>query len=287
MDMLFKPTPHEEAIALLRNKPAVTRDVFEKLSPELRARAFTVSGIENMDTLQRLRDKIARLPEGVPWDEVKADVLQDVLPYFVDPDASEEDQAGQTAAAARRSELLVRHHGFQAYATTQHVLIQETKDALPYLQYWSMGDGRVRESHAALDTTVLRVDSPFWDGHYPPWEWSCRCMVTQLTDEDVADMRAEDSDKAPEAQRVIEGVRLERLQEQGRISLGPSSDVDVSPPEARGGSYRFQPQHMQIPFDQITERYEPEVLSKLTTWAESVDLGDGRSLWDWMQRGQS
>ena len=194
----FTPTPHDEAIALISNKPAVTRDVFDQLTPELKARAFTVTGIENMDVLQRLRDKVAKLPEGVPWKDVKKEVLSDVMPYYVDPDADADEQKKQKRAASRRAELLVRHHGFQSYAASQYALIQETKDALPYLQYWSMGDGKVRESHAALDGIVLRADSPFWDTHYPPWEWSCRCMVTQLTDADVADMRAEDSGKAPE-----------------------------------------------------------------------------------------
>ena len=111
-------------------------------------------------------------------------------------------------------------------------------------------------------------------------------MVTQLSEADVADMRAEDSGKAPEAKRVIEDTRLDRLENEGRISKGPSGDIDVSSPVERGGSYRFSPADMQIEFEKITARYEPDQLKLLSSWAAKVDLGDGRNLWDWMQKGQ-
>ena len=43
-----------------------------------------------------------------------------------------------------------------------------------------MGDDRVRQEHAALERTILPVDHPFWDKHYPPNGWNCRCNVVQV-----------------------------------------------------------------------------------------------------------
>lgn len=58
--------------------------------------------------------------------------------------------------------------------------IQGRKGALPYLRYITAGDERVRHSHALLDGVTLPVDDPFWDAHYPPNGWNCRCTVQQV-----------------------------------------------------------------------------------------------------------
>lgn len=51
--------------------------------------------------------------------------------------------------------------------------------AMPYLRYSTVGDSLVRDSHAALDGTVKRIDDNFWDNYYPPNGWRCRCTTTQ------------------------------------------------------------------------------------------------------------
>lgn len=67
--------------------------------------------------------------------------------------------------------------------------IQEDKDVLPYLQYETVGDGRVRPEHAVLDKIIRKVDDKFWDTLYPPNGWNCRCTVKSLADGEVTDLR--------------------------------------------------------------------------------------------------
>jgi len=57
---------------------------------------------------------------------------------------------------------------------------QSVKDVLPYLQYRTQRDGRVRVEHAVLDGFTAPVDHPVWDTIYPPNGWRCRCFVAQL-----------------------------------------------------------------------------------------------------------
>jgi hypothetical protein len=69
------------------------------------------------------------------------------------------------------------------------------KNTLPLLQFDTVGDGRVRVAHQALDGIIKPVDDPFWNSFYPPLDWNCRCSVRQLADGEVT---ITDSDKLPQ-----------------------------------------------------------------------------------------
>jgi len=46
-------------------------------------------------------------------------------------------------------------------------------------------DERVRASHRAWHNVTLPVDDPWWQTHYPPNGWRCRCTAVQLRARDV------------------------------------------------------------------------------------------------------
>lgn len=50
----------------------------------------------------------------------------------------------------------------------------------PVLKYVTVGDERVRHSHAQLDGLKARVSDPIWDSIMPQNDWGCRCTVIQL-----------------------------------------------------------------------------------------------------------
>ena len=60
-----------------------------------------------------------------------------------------------------------------ARATDKWMDIQEIKDVKPLLKYQTVGDGRVRPYHAALDNVVKPVDDPFWSVYFPPNDYNC------------------------------------------------------------------------------------------------------------------
>ena len=108
MDTSFAFAPNTEAVALISGLRPVASSVFYGLLPELRARAFTVSGVEGANVLQRVRDAIAALPQGIgddgqpyTWDTQKQ-ILADEL------EASNFSQeAAQTRAQLIHDQLLL------------------------------------------------------------------------------------------------------------------------------------------------------------------------------------
>ena len=59
--------------------------------------------------------------------------------------------------------------------------IQRTRDLLPYLVY-SLGPSQVhRDQHVGWAGLILPVDDPWWNTHFPPNGWGCRCRVRQVS----------------------------------------------------------------------------------------------------------
>lgn len=57
---------------------------------------------------------------------------------------------------------------------------KQNADIMPYLQYSTVGDARVRDEHTRLNGVIRKIDDNFWKTHFPPNGWRCRCGVDQL-----------------------------------------------------------------------------------------------------------
>ena len=179
--------PNEAAADYIRGKAVADPTNFGNLPAQLKQRAFAVAGIEQMDVLKRLRDTIAKLPEGTSWDEAKRDLASEISPFT----------GGDMKAARAKAEMQLRIHGFQAYAVARHQQQMEVIKSFPYWKYETVGDSRVRAGHAALDGKVLRADDDWWKTHYPPWDWGCRCIVVPLDEEDAQAIGITDPNDMP------------------------------------------------------------------------------------------
>ena len=241
--------PNKAAADYIRGKAVADPKNFGKLPDQLKQRAFTAVGIEQLDVLRRLRNAVAKLPEGANWDEVKKELAAEISPFVGSGDAKFDQ-----AAAKARAEFMLRTHGFQAYAVSRHQQQMETADIFPYWKYVTVGDNRVRPGHAALDGKVLRADDPWWKTHYPPWDWGCRCIVESLDEED--------------AQRI-----------------GISKSGDMPRPE-HCDSYSFDPSDAGISIDMLTQGRDDADLRLLFNGARKAtvqrDDGTNETMWDYM-----
>jgi SPP1 gp7 family putative phage head morphogenesis protein len=282
-DLLLKPVPNKAAIAFLKDKPPVARGIFDRMLPEVQSRMFTVAGIQPVNVLQSLRDRIADLPAGGDWNEIKKDLVSEISPFL----GTDEDSL---AAAERKAELLLRSHGYQAYSATAYAAIQEQKDVFPFLRYQTAQDDRVRESHAALEGLVLPVDDPFWLTHWGPWDYGCRCPhPVALSRTDVAEIAAEDKTKPADQRSILSPEQRDTINRSGFLIRGPNANVDVRAPRDKGqpGAYNWQPSDLRLGLDDLKKRYDAPTWSAFETFARRARLdpseGASPTVWDWLE----
>ena len=241
--------PNEAAADYIRGKAVADPKNFGALPPQLKQRAFTVAGIEQLDAIKRIRDAVAKLPEGASWDEAKKEIAGLISPFV-----GGDDDSKRTTASRARAEFLLRTHGFQAYSVARHQQQMATVKSHPYWMYETVGDNRVRAGHAKLDGKVLRADDPWWKTHYPPWDWGCRCVVIALDEEDAQE-------------------------------FGISEHNDMPTPE-RSDSYSFDPSDAGISLDQLTEIKDEADMRLFSAQARQATVQeDGRepaTMWDYM-----
>ena len=282
---LFRAVPAAEAAAFLLEKPAISRAVFDELLPDLQARAFMVTEIEAADVLQSLKETLAKLPAGGDWKTIRTELAAQISPWLSSPEA-----------AAKRAELLLRHHGLAAYQVAQGRQIEEHADVFPYLQYVATRDGRVRDGHDALNGIILPVDDPFWLDHMPPWEWNCRCQVIQVSRARYAQIAERDAARPPEERQILDEPTRERMNREKVLTrtrgLGTGTEpgerpgiptrVDLRTARDRAGtSGPATTKDLRMPLDTIRERYDADVWAHFEARAKARRLDDGRTLWDW------
>jgi SPP1 gp7 family putative phage head morphogenesis protein len=169
--------PHvtfEQARRFFRGKVALTRDEFDLLVDEVKRRAFTVAYVTSMDLI---RDVKSAIDSAIEIGTTLAD-FQAALNTLI-------DERGWTGTTPWHAETVFRTNIQSAYGAGRFEQQSSVAETYPYAEYSAIIDGREREEHGALDGTIAPIDSAFWQIHYPPWDYNCRCSAIPMTAEDV------------------------------------------------------------------------------------------------------
>lgn len=183
--------PPAEAVAYMqgRERLKITYD-WRELWHDEHARQFTVSRLARADLLQSLRDGIEK---SVGGDLTRRDWMKNARALLekegwwgtrqvTRPDGS----VVETTFNPRRLQLIYDVNTRMAYAAGRWQRVQAAKESHPYLRYVTRADERVRASHAAWHNVTLPVDDPWWQTHYPPNGWRCRCRAVPMRAADYA-----------------------------------------------------------------------------------------------------
>jgi len=195
--------PPAEAIDFFRAKGFKVGFAWQDVWQEEHARAFTVAKAMSRDVLETIREAVDEaLAKGETLETFRAKLtpLLQAKGWWgrkrmIDP-ATGLARTVQLGSP-RRLKIIYDMNMRMARAAGRWEKIQRTKDALPYLRYTAVMDERTRPQHAEWHGTILPVDDPWWDTHYPPCGWNCRCTVIQLDAGTIADNGWEVSDAPP------------------------------------------------------------------------------------------
>lgn len=172
-----EPLPFAEAIEAFRGRLPLSPEEYHTLSDEAKTRAFTLSGVASEDLIGEVFKGIDRaIAEGETFESFSKTFLQKL-----------EKAWGKDAPHRLRTVFETNvQSSYQAgryKALTDPAVLAERN----LFMYDAVNDGRTRPAHRALDGKVVRADDPFWDTHYPPNGWRCRCGVISLTEAGAAE----------------------------------------------------------------------------------------------------
>ncbi len=192
------PVP-KEALDYLRAKGYRVgfdhRDVFQ----EEHATAWTVAKAMRLDILEAIRAAVDEAIEGgMTFAAFKRDLqpLLEKLGWWgrgelLDPLTGEtrEVQLG----SPRRLKTIYDVNLRQAHAAGQWERIERTTRTHPYLLY-ALGPSREhRPEHVGWAGILLRADDPWWQTHFPPNGWGCKCWVRQVSRREAERLQASGS----------------------------------------------------------------------------------------------
>jgi len=171
--------PFAEAIAYLGRKLDVPTASWTDIREAMHARAFVVAGAIKGQLIADFHDAINRaIAEGRTLADFRRDFDAIVARHGWDYNGSRN----------WRSAVIYNTNMRMAVAAGRWAQGMRLADGggKVYIRYTAILDSRTRPLHRQWHGIILPVDHPFWDTHYPPNGWNCRCSIQFLTHDELA-----------------------------------------------------------------------------------------------------
>lgn len=170
--------PFDEAIQFFRQKLGLKSATWSYVYAEEHDHAFTVAGVMRDDMLQDFRTAIDQaIAEGTTYQAFLADFDTIVAKY------------GWSYNGSRgwRSRVIYDTNIRTSYQAGRYAQMTDP-DVLKYRPNWMYqhGDSRhPRPLHLSWNGIVLPADDPWWQTHFTPNGWGCKCRVVPLSNRDL------------------------------------------------------------------------------------------------------
>lgn len=180
--------PPEQAIAYFKGKGYTFSGDWYDTWQEAHAKAFTVAGVMRTDVLEDVRGIVQKaLDEGLSLGEFRKGMYSKLAAKGWGSDGVDLDT--MELANPWRVKTIYQTNMQTAYMAGRYAEMMDNVDNRPYWEYVAVMDNHTRPAHAALNGKVFKSNDPFWDTHYPPLGYRCRCRVRALSGGDIKDRK--------------------------------------------------------------------------------------------------
>lgn len=188
-----QPPVPQSVIDYLTSKGLQSSEHWTEVWREEHATAFTVARSAGYDILSDIQDALVKnIREGGTYRSFEKDLKPNLQAkgwwgWAIDKETGEVlkqyEGTGEPVelGTPRRLKIIYEANWATANAAGQWERIQQRVTTSPYLLYQLGPSKEHRPEHQRWDGMILRADDPWWDSHYPPNGWGCKCYVDQIT----------------------------------------------------------------------------------------------------------
>jgi hypothetical protein len=177
----------KEALEYLKNKNLKTGFSYRDVWNEEHATNFTVAKAMQIDVLSDIKKAMEQaIEKGESFEHFKKNLAPTLQQkgwwgkkQMIDP------VTGKTVNAQLGSDRRLK----TIYATNLRSAYQEGRwersqasTSHPYLMYRVGNSRHHRKEHLAWDGLILPKDDPWWNSHYPPNGWGCKCWTQAVSE---------------------------------------------------------------------------------------------------------
>ncbi len=181
--------PFDEQIAFFRGKTDLNTEAWTDIWHDAHDRVFVVAGAAHDALVADLREAVDEaISDGTTLERFRAHFDAAVA------------QHGWSYKGGRdwRTRVIYETNLRTSYAAGRYQQMRDVVARRPYWRYrHSHASEEPREDHVRWDGLVLPHDDPWWDTHYPPNGWGCKCLVEALNDRDLERLGKSGPDQAP------------------------------------------------------------------------------------------
>lgn len=174
-------TPFQEQIDHLRKKLRLPSERWDDIQRSAHDRAFMVAGAAQADLLNDLHQAVIKAAEqGLGLREFRKDFKKAVAKHGWTGWTGEGTKDGE----AWRTKVIYQTNMAQSYWAGRYRQMSDP-DVLKLRPYWryihSDGVAHPRPHHLAWHGLTLKADHPFWQTHFAPNGWGCRCRIEAVS----------------------------------------------------------------------------------------------------------
>ncbi|ASM75891.1 hypothetical protein VITFI_CDS1532 [Vitreoscilla filiformis] len=162
------------------------QDVFQ----DEHARGVAVAGVARLDILnlfQGTLDQAIQEGRGDKWfrEAMRGELVAKGWWGDIEITDPETGEVRTTRFDDRRLNLILDTNTRMTHAAARWQRMEQQKARKPLGLYQTMHDGRVSAQHALYDGVCLPLDDPWWNTHYPPCRYRCRCQAFSLDEKEL------------------------------------------------------------------------------------------------------